>query len=178
VERTHQRCGLYWVRRGARFSIRLTDRLRRHGKPSTFGWGCPSSRQPIICPKVSCLENPAPHMPSGHLQLNRNHVRASANRSPSSYSWPKSRRIPFGSRVADCNRLRFLGVVPLRRCLGSLRRRPAKGLRLQAYDVRVGSDSDLDAPQPKVRFAPINRHHQRGAARPISADMVAKVFLE
>ena len=57
--------------------------------PSTFGWGCPSSRQPTICPSVSCLENPAPHMPPGHLQLNRNHVRASANRSPSSYSWPK-----------------------------------------------------------------------------------------
>jgi hypothetical protein len=35
--------------------------------------------------------------------------------------------------------------------------------------VRVGSNQDLDAPKRNVPFAPINGHHQLGAARQISA---------
>ena len=37
-------------------------------------------------------------------------------------------------------------------------------------DVGDGSNSDLDTHQRKVRFAPINRNHQLGAARPLSAN--------
>jgi hypothetical protein len=33
-----------------------------------------------------------------------------------------------------------------------------------------------DAPKREVRFVPINGHRQLGGARPISADIVAKVF--
>jgi hypothetical protein len=43
------------------------------------------------------------------------------------------------------------------------------GHYLRDYDVRCGSDSDLDAPQREVRFAPINGNRQSGAARPICA---------
>ena len=100
VERTHQRHGLYWVRGWARFESPAHRSFATPWHALDIRPGMPLvAASPIICPKASCLENPAPHMPSGHLQLNRNHVRASANRSPSSYSWPKSRRIPFGSRV-------------------------------------------------------------------------------
>jgi len=41
---------------------------------------------------------------------------------------------------------------------------------LGARNVRFGSDSGLDAPKHEVRFAPINRHRQIGAARPKRAN--------
>jgi len=42
-------------------------------------------------------------------------------------------------------------------------------LKTRIAPCLLGSDSDLDANQRKVRFAPINRHHQLGAARPRNA---------
>src|SRR6476661_6930369 len=46
---------------------------------------------------------------------------------------------------------------------------PIAGQKRTCPWVRVGSDSDLDAPEREVRFAPIDGHLQLGAARPKSA---------